>query len=421
MKQTFKLLKYYPSCYMKVGQIITFQDGEDETVLSQQGRDTYVIELKDCQNNPEFWEEVKEYNFKVGTWYKNLGRDRGFISKFTKLEAGEWVLNGEYICNKEYIKDSTKYLTTYIGNAIECTLEEILDYLPDNHPDKIQKFKVGEWIYFYNSNTSEGIVRYKSDRGDTDEYYHICGSSESIIEGKSNGCYISIKECTKATNEQIKRILTKVAIYKGFKKGIYIDNTNLGFYVKNKSCGSNFSLDEYYLLLGDWIIYKDGVWATIVEQPKSKVLKFGELDVTIEGTIAKTKYGDITLEKVLEIDNWINTKINVLDYECIINAKDIQFGCQKGTKEEFDAIRDALRANFPKYWHISTKHKEVREYYAKQSSNCYLRETDYKYFTSHNCINKPIWGNKAACSFWNNNPHKDSIEITLEQFKEHFL
>lgn len=81
----------------------------------------------------EFLLECIPPKFIKDKWYKNLGTDKDYIAKFDKLRDDDfWV--SEYINNKKYHKDSG---TVNFDHVTECSLEEIQQYLPDGHVDKI--------------------------------------------------------------------------------------------------------------------------------------------------------------------------------------------------------------------------------------------------------------------------------------------
>jgi hypothetical protein len=119
------------------------------------------------------------------------------------------------------------------------------------------RFEVGEWVYF-DYNGSSGIIRFKSTAEDTiptDEYYQIYNSDNSLIgEGASENC-IPVYHVTKATPEQIERILTKVAISKGY---IPIEES--------------FEINNYYsetdrFYFHGTCIYSKGQWVEIIPKP----------------------------------------------------------------------------------------------------------------------------------------------------------
>ena len=93
-------------------------------------------------------EEVKESKpqFIVGKWYKNIGVDRSYIAKFAGFNGDSFdSVNKEYIHSGKLKQDvSSIGVTSSYEHAIECSLEEIQQYLPDGHVDKI--IKPSSWI-----------------------------------------------------------------------------------------------------------------------------------------------------------------------------------------------------------------------------------------------------------------------------------
>ena len=134
-------------------------------VNDRRWRNSKSFELKKVTSFTEVsLEEIQQYlpddhpdkiksnqGFEVGKWYKVVYRNVG----------KEYYL--KYINNKyefgysEYISVSSGEHSLYnsgsdlnaMSTLIEASLEEIQQYLPDNHPDKIksnQEFNVGDWV-----------------------------------------------------------------------------------------------------------------------------------------------------------------------------------------------------------------------------------------------------------------------------------
>ena len=92
----------------------------------------------------------KEVKFEVGNWYKI--RENEFI-KFSRIENYidynkiyySEIINKTFIKKNDYI--ASKSLEKYALNN-PVSIEEIQQYLPEGHPDKIKSndFKVGDWV-----------------------------------------------------------------------------------------------------------------------------------------------------------------------------------------------------------------------------------------------------------------------------------
>ena len=93
----------------------------------------------------------KKVKFEVGKWYKILWKwnNSYYYAKFKGFYDNsynwiEWVKlpNGKLDRDNSFVEEE-------LGIYSEATLEEIQQYLPDDHPDKIKsdiKFKVGDWV-----------------------------------------------------------------------------------------------------------------------------------------------------------------------------------------------------------------------------------------------------------------------------------
>lgn len=117
----------------------------------------------------------KEVKFEVGKWYKAYYAEKIYFLKYkntiprngyNQINYSEFINNGVYKIN-----DSIS--NTDLENSFKVLddLEEIQQYLPDNHPDKIksnQEFKVGDWVYsfgnkkLYQLKTEIGVINSKN-------------------------------------------------------------------------------------------------------------------------------------------------------------------------------------------------------------------------------------------------------------------
>ncbi len=83
---------------------------------------------------------MKIEEFKVGKWYKNLGDGKEWIGKFEKLDNGSFASSQWLTPTKIY--DTQWGVISNSQNAELCTPEEIYEFLPENHPDKIKPLKI---------------------------------------------------------------------------------------------------------------------------------------------------------------------------------------------------------------------------------------------------------------------------------------
>ncbi len=110
--------------------------------------------------------EVKEFKpqFIVGRWYTSNQWSSGSYCKFLEIKDGRF-----YFSEKISLKLSDKYSNTkdwwsLFGSITECSLEEIQQYLPDGHVDKIVKespktnpFKPGDLVVLVPENYDKSI------------------------------------------------------------------------------------------------------------------------------------------------------------------------------------------------------------------------------------------------------------------------
>ena len=111
----------------------------------------------------EWWDLIgykieNEVKFEVGKWYKNLGNSNKLnnFGKFLSIRNGCEFWMSECIYQEHKVDVKEQWLH-YSDKTVECSIEEIQQYLPDGHVDKIKpviqqtidmqsKFKVGEYV-----------------------------------------------------------------------------------------------------------------------------------------------------------------------------------------------------------------------------------------------------------------------------------
>ena len=150
------------------------------------------------------------------------------------------------------------------------------------------KFEVGDWVV---SNLGE-IGRIKND-------------GLELFPNTSNTAYClgdmsDIKRL--ATRTEIETELRKEAERRGFKKGVYVDNTELGWDVDGyKINGAYWRYDELNdrLSLDSYFIYDNGKWAEIVEDK----VKFFDWDVVYGGSLIGIGCEDYSKNFLLELES----------------------------------------------------------------------------------------------------------------------
>ena len=118
----------------------------------------------------------------------------------------------------------------------EASLEEIQQYLPDGHPDKIPnkvemksnenpEFKIGDWVTVVDSDNSYSNYRKAIGytfqiRGDLDEFYFnefINGKESAIDPINKYGVNYRLKDIRKATQEEIDSVTKPKEITESIK------------------------------------------------------------------------------------------------------------------------------------------------------------------------------------------------------------
>jgi len=107
--------------------------------------------------------------------------------------------------------------------------------------------------------------------------------SETEEEGYQHAWYLS--SIRKATAQEIEDYLIAEAKKRGFVKGVYVDNSNLGCTWKGLISRDNYRYipEQDILAFAGAYIYQNGQWANIIPQkPTQPSFKIGLFDVKIE-------------------------------------------------------------------------------------------------------------------------------------------
>ena len=137
------------SNYCKSSCCLNLEDKTRATIDYYSGKGYQILSFQEwCDLNG--YKMETEVKFEVGKWYKYS--DAVYL-KFNNLEPDYFICSERIVDGIHSIKKSN-YRTSQIS---ECSIEEIQQYLPDNHPDKITPaiqqvrdmqsgFKVGNWV-----------------------------------------------------------------------------------------------------------------------------------------------------------------------------------------------------------------------------------------------------------------------------------
>ncbi len=194
----YRLIKEYPGCGIKLGETIEFNTYEvTKDIIKIIGKYQHTYTFEDCQYK-EFWQKVED-EIELNKWYKlsntnynkngliedyilYFKRRKDDITQTSPLKIFRY--NGETIINvhlnrAKYNKFDVWDLNFNNGEKLEflTNLDEIQEYLPDNHIDKIKK-KDYEIISYrgktlYNNNGlfilhTDGLYYWKSDDNKVD-------------------------------------------------------------------------------------------------------------------------------------------------------------------------------------------------------------------------------------------------------------
>ena len=163
---------------------VTLKDSNGKQYYKNSTREAY-----EAQQKP------KTPKFEIGKWYKNLGTNGNYIGKFEKLEEARWYCSDHIY--KGVHRNYGGNLTYVFENAVECTVEEIQQYLPDGHPDKKFQFVVGE---YYSQDFGDKLPRIFIYKNDTMQSYYINPNVSVLF--RNNFDSTCLKNAVKATPEE---------------------------------------------------------------------------------------------------------------------------------------------------------------------------------------------------------------------------
>tara|TARA_R110002049_G_scaffold309249_1_gene519241 strand:- start:30598 stop:31395 length:798 start_codon:yes stop_codon:yes gene_type:complete len=209
---------------------------------------------------PEYTKHNNEYS---GRW------------GFTSYDDLKWIyiagesdkdIKGEVISAKDFFKESTK-------DKLKANLDaKVKDLFPELFEVKLE---VGKWYKY----TRSGTLSFYQGEGKKSYGFH---TGHKFLDSHSWHMPTEDTEIIPATESEVKEALIKEAVKRGYKSGVKF--VSLGEKFITDHCKGSVSVisdkPDYDLHFEDsilWvsggensgIIYEDGKWAEIIEEPKS--------------------------------------------------------------------------------------------------------------------------------------------------------
>lgn len=104
-------------------------------------------------------DKVKNFKFEIGKWYSfnwdRFGKNSIVIAKIKEVREKDFIISWRsYLWKDNDYNDEDGYMFKDISNIKELSIDEVQQYLPDGHSDKIieQKFEIGKWYKWYQKN-----------------------------------------------------------------------------------------------------------------------------------------------------------------------------------------------------------------------------------------------------------------------------
>jgi hypothetical protein len=280
--------------------------------------------------------------FEVGKWYK---------MKYPSISKSEFIIkypkdNSFKVCNNiengKFFTSGSFMLDRILGE--EVSIEEIQQYLPDGHVDKIKVDIVPEYVECiklpegWTTYTKIGKI-YKTDSYSNSKYRIIYedGGGQSTIGDEH--CF---KPSTKAAFDLQQKELLLEEARKRYKLGDKVmSNYNQVFVITNID---NFTVDKFgsvYHNNGKNIIFDNNKWAEIVEQPK-KVKQdefvfpeFWYIEVNEKSLDAINKHRLTDFKIPIKLNEWAYYGISSYSWDRIQAYNTIPKDAVKITLEEF--------------------------------------------------------------------------------------
>lgn len=344
--------------------------------------------------------------FIKGKWYKNLGSDKRWISKFHHIGNPYEFWHTEFISPNKGYGTGMDWLW-YLTDVEECTQEELNSLLPEGHPDKIIELPE-EYIVEVNSNSSavellfRYYYKYESSIGNWNFKYFICKKSIKQSNNRAGGDAIEdyIKDKYKhlpvftyeqwlklKDNKNMKVEAPKTFLVKGDSKHLLkacLDEIlELGYTkspgyitreIPNKFFCNNIKyptrIDEYknifineslssedrkltFTLPQDYtkaIEYaKEAINSPYWNQPKVKKMKFGEMEVEVIPGLGYVQIaeGRIYKEDLKKVIDHLKERPKILGYKVEFpdvptTAHKLKFGCKIGKISELYSIYEII-------------------------------------------------------------------------------
>jgi hypothetical protein len=255
-------------------------------------------------------EALKSFNqpklFEVGRWYKNLGSNHiakainnSRIEEGNRFYHGDWLYKGKYF----YKGDEANSWLEWKSNTCECPLEEVQEFLPDGHPDKltdikVTTFKKDSYIVTLNSN---GVIGFPSNYcfKQREDFYYIRPYLDTV-GSNTNGW-----EDIKVDNPSTYRYATLEEIAEYNRLGKPYDVTTLS---KSKELTS-LPKEWYIKVENNGFPYVVNKWR--LSNKKGTWFNAGYIDHIGFHSTNKPNYGvEITLD---QFNKWIRNPIEPID------------------------------------------------------------------------------------------------------------
>jgi len=305
--------------------------------------------------------EAKVYGFKEGEWF-NFNRDFNMNGVQKLVLATETEIKD--MLEKESIKRGFKEGVTVNRDLFNRAYNPDPDVVIGNnkfHYDKeedvlfvddrliyrrglwativvvkepkieIGGYEVGKW---YKRPHNKCLVKMLTLPTSGNSYYKCLGFSEGGAWMESEPCQTYLDGEVLATETEIKDMLEKESIKRGFKEGVTVNREMFNHaYCPDPEVvigGNEFHYDKEddVLFIDGWLIYRQGLWATIVKEPEIEIGGY-EVDFNKGISVNYTTIDGHTFTK----DFWQAAKIISLHSK----AK-IMIGCSK----QFDVSLETI-------------------------------------------------------------------------------
>jgi SepF-like predicted cell division protein (DUF552 family) len=258
-------------------------DYGNKTVLYTYSSSTFKPSTKEAYD----LQELKK-KFIVGKWYKS----ERMYTKFTHISDINLFYGSEHIYNNNYVSRTNDFtwVFPFRNDIVEATLEEIQQYLPEEHPDKIKVEVKKNWEIVSVINDNNGLIITYNSQGiainRSDDNKSLCVTKSLNIALQND--FFEIHSVKRLSDNEIFTLNQQIS-YRNSKYRINkfrIETYGMFCDLNDNITGCNINMIELSKVEEEWVP-KVGDWVVITQ---NGFTHYGTVKLEREYTKDKTDY-----------------------------------------------------------------------------------------------------------------------------------